>query len=69
LKQIIDFFIDIDIKIMLNTLIKQIIFINNFNFYEKSLIPFKKFIGKNKIVSIFYKLGPNCINFFKSKLN
>ena len=38
---------------MLITSIKQIIFINNFNLDEKSLIHFKKFNKKDQIVSIF----------------
>jgi len=39
--------------IMLITLIKQIIVINNLNFDEKSLIHFKKFNEKDQIVLIF----------------
>ena len=42
--------------VMLITSKKQIIFINSFNFDEKSLIRFKKFNAKDKIVSIFLKL-------------
>ena len=38
---------------MLITLTKQIIFINNLYFNEKSLIRFKKFNKKDQIVSIF----------------
>jgi len=42
-----EFFIIIDIMIMLITQTKQIILIHNFNFNDKTLIHFKKF-NKNK---------------------
>ena len=50
-----EFFIKIDIKIMLITLTKQTILFNNFNFNENFLICFKKLNENNQIVVIFEK--------------